>query len=114
TSPSWPSWSRAGHGSSWPASSPSWTPAGDPGPGRLGPGWARGGWGRGRGGAGPAGSGLGGGGFGLGSDQGRLFELLLVLLERLGAERPAVLVVEDLHWADRSTRDLLAFLPRER
>jgi predicted ATPase len=41
-----------------------------------------------------------------------LFELLLVLLERLGAERPAVLVVEDLHWADRSTRDLLAFLHR--
>jgi tetratricopeptide (TPR) repeat protein len=66
----------------------------------------------GRPGTGPAGSGLGAGGFGLGSDQGRLFELLLVLLERLGAERPAVLVVEDLHWADRSTRDLLAFLHR--
>ncbi|HEX3201219.1 MAG TPA: AAA family ATPase, partial [Actinomycetes bacterium] len=66
----------------------------------------------GRPGTGPAGSGLGVGGFGLGSDQGRLFELLLVLLERLGAERPAVLVVEDLHWADRSTRDLLAFLHR--
>ncbi|HZA81133.1 MAG TPA: AAA family ATPase, partial [Actinomycetes bacterium] len=58
------------------------------------------------------GLGTGPGGFGLGSDQGRLFELLLVLLERLGAERPAVLVVEDLHWADRSTRDLLAFLVR--
>ena len=58
------------------------------------------------------GLGTGPGGFGLGSDQGRLFELLLVLLERLGTERPAVLVVEDLHWADRSTRDLLAFLVR--
>jgi tetratricopeptide (TPR) repeat protein len=46
------------------------------------------------------------------SEQGRLFELLLGLLERLGEERPAVLVVEDLHWADRSTRDLLAFLVR--
>ena len=46
------------------------------------------------------------------SEQGRLFELLLGLLERLGSERPAVLVVEDLHWADRSTRDLLAFLVR--
>jgi DNA-binding CsgD family transcriptional regulator len=46
------------------------------------------------------------------TDQGRLFELLLGLLERLGAERPALLVVEDLHWADRSTRDLLAFLAR--
>jgi predicted ATPase len=48
----------------------------------------------------------------LGSAQGRLFELLLVLLERLAEQRPTVLVVEDLHWADRSTRDLLAFLAR--
>jgi DNA-binding CsgD family transcriptional regulator/tetratricopeptide (TPR) repeat protein len=46
------------------------------------------------------------------SEQGRLFELFLGLLERLGEERPAVLVVEDLHWADRSTRDLLAYLVR--
>jgi DNA-binding CsgD family transcriptional regulator/tetratricopeptide (TPR) repeat protein len=46
------------------------------------------------------------------SDQARLFELLLGLLERLGEEHPTVLVVEDLHWADRSTRDLLAFLHR--
>src|SRR4029450_9212576 len=46
------------------------------------------------------------------SEQGRLFELLLGLLERLSDERPALLVVEDLHWADRSTRDLLAFLHR--
>jgi DNA-binding CsgD family transcriptional regulator len=46
------------------------------------------------------------------SDQGRLFELLLGLLERLAGERPAVLVVEDLHWADGSTRGLLAFLVR--
>ena len=46
------------------------------------------------------------------SERGRLFELFLGLLERLGEERPAVLVVEDLHWADRSTRDLLAFLVR--
>jgi DNA-binding CsgD family transcriptional regulator len=40
----------------------------------------------------------------------RLFERLLGLLERLAAERPLVLAVEDLHWADRSTLDLLAFL----
>src|SRR5829696_2737863 len=46
------------------------------------------------------------------SEQGRLFELLLGLLEWVGAERPALLVVEDLHWADRSTRDLLAYLVR--
>jgi predicted ATPase len=44
--------------------------------------------------------------------QARLFELLLGLLGRLGAQTPVVLVVEDLHWADQSTRDLLAFLVR--
>ena len=65
----------------------------------------------------PAGPGAGdraafGGDPGPWSEQGLLFELLLGLLERLGAERPALLVVEDLHWADRSTRDLLAFLVR--
>jgi DNA-binding CsgD family transcriptional regulator len=46
------------------------------------------------------------------SAQGRLFELLLDLLERVAVERPTVLVVEDLHWADQSTRDLLGFLVR--
>ncbi len=46
------------------------------------------------------------------SAQGRLFELLLDLVERIAAERPTVLVVEDLHWADQSTRDLLGFLVR--
>jgi ATP/maltotriose-dependent transcriptional regulator MalT len=40
----------------------------------------------------------------------RLFERLLGMVERLAAERPLVLAVEDLHWADRSTLDLLAFL----
>jgi predicted ATPase len=44
--------------------------------------------------------------------QARLFELLLGLLGRLGEQTPLVLVVEDVHWADRSTRDLLAFLAR--
>jgi predicted ATPase len=44
--------------------------------------------------------------------QARLFELLLWLLGRLGEQAPLMLVVEDLHWADRSTRDLLAFLVR--
>ena len=42
----------------------------------------------------------------------RLFELLLGALGRLGRGRPVVLVVEDLHWADGSTRDLLRFLVR--
>ncbi len=40
----------------------------------------------------------------------RLFELLLTLLEHLADRRPLLLVVEDMHWADRSTRDLLSFL----
>jgi tetratricopeptide (TPR) repeat protein len=44
--------------------------------------------------------------------QARLFELLLGMLGRLGQETPLLLVVEDVHWADRSTRDLLAFLAR--
>jgi DNA-binding NarL/FixJ family response regulator len=44
--------------------------------------------------------------------QTRLFELLLGLLGRLGEQAPVTLVVEDLHWADRSTRQLLAFLVR--
>src|SRR4029453_2709217 len=46
------------------------------------------------------------------STQSRLFELVLGLLGRLAEQTPLVLVVEDLHWADRSTRDLLAFLVR--
>jgi DNA-binding CsgD family transcriptional regulator/tetratricopeptide (TPR) repeat protein len=44
--------------------------------------------------------------------QARLFELVLGLLGRLSEQAPLVLVVEDLHWADRSTRQLLAFLAR--
>ena len=42
--------------------------------------------------------------------QARLFELLLRLLHRLGEAAPVILVVEDLHWADQSTLDLLTFL----
>jgi DNA-binding CsgD family transcriptional regulator/tetratricopeptide (TPR) repeat protein len=44
--------------------------------------------------------------------QSRLFEVMLGLLTRLGADAPVVLVIEDLHWADRSTRDFLSFLVR--
>jgi DNA-binding CsgD family transcriptional regulator/tetratricopeptide (TPR) repeat protein len=40
----------------------------------------------------------------------RLFEQVLALLERLADDGPVVLVIEDAHWADHSTRDLLAFL----
>jgi ATP/maltotriose-dependent transcriptional regulator MalT len=42
----------------------------------------------------------------------RLFEQLLGLLERLTEDRPVILLIEDAHWADRSTRDLLSFLVR--
>ncbi len=42
----------------------------------------------------------------------RIFEGLLRILGRLGEATPVLLVIEDLHWADRSTRDLLAFLAR--
>ena len=47
-----------------------------------------------------------------GGDSAQLFELLLGVLTRLAAEQPLVLVLEDLHWADRSTLELVAFLVR--
>ncbi|MCL2730416.1 MAG: AAA family ATPase [Actinomycetia bacterium] len=40
----------------------------------------------------------------------RLFERMLALLTELSARSPLVLVLEDVHWADASTRELLAFL----
>ena len=42
--------------------------------------------------------------------QARLFEAVLTVLDRLSRRHPVILVLEDLHWADRSTRDLLAVL----
>lgn len=42
----------------------------------------------------------------------RLFELTVRLLERLATDRTIVLVLEDLHWADASTRHLLSYLLR--
>ena len=44
--------------------------------------------------------------------QGRLFELLLRLFGRLGEGGPLLLAIEDLHWADSSTRQFLSFLCR--
>ena len=40
----------------------------------------------------------------------RLFQAVLGLLGRMSAGGPVLHVVEDVHWADRSTLDLLAFL----
>ena len=42
----------------------------------------------------------------------RLFELTARLLERVAADRTVVVVLEDLHWADASTRHLLSYLFR--
>jgi ATP/maltotriose-dependent transcriptional regulator MalT len=44
------------------------------------------------------------------ASQGRLFELLLGVVDRLASGAPLLLIMEDLHWADRSTRNLVAFL----
>lgn len=44
--------------------------------------------------------------------QARLCAAVLALLERLSQDTPVLLVVEDLHWADRSTLDLLTYLAR--
>ncbi|MDQ1730435.1 MAG: hypothetical protein QOK10_594 [Pseudonocardiales bacterium] len=43
-------------------------------------------------------------------DRGELFAAVLAALARIGQEAPAVLVIEDAHWADQSTRDLIGFL----
>ncbi|MEU3840710.1 AAA family ATPase [Streptomyces sp. NPDC028635] len=42
----------------------------------------------------------------------RLFELTARLLQQIAAERTVVVALEDLHWADASTRHLLAYLLR--
>jgi DNA-binding CsgD family transcriptional regulator/tetratricopeptide (TPR) repeat protein len=49
---------------------------------------------------------------GEGAARARLFEQMLILLEQLADQGPLALIIEDLHWADRSTRDLLVFLIR--
>jgi DNA-binding NarL/FixJ family response regulator len=49
---------------------------------------------------------------GAATNQGLLFEGVLGLLVRLSLEAPVALVLDDLHWADHSTLDLLVFLAR--
>jgi len=44
--------------------------------------------------------------------QQQLFGAVLGLLAELAAASPVLLILEDLHWADRSTRDLVTFLSR--
>ncbi|WP_436697803.1 ATP-binding protein [Nocardioides sp. BYT-33-1] len=45
-----------------------------------------------------------------GSDRGDTLVAVHALLEAAATEAPVLLVVEDLHWADQSTRDMLGFL----
>lgn len=52
----------------------------------------------------------GGDDFARATDRGDIFEAVHALLEAAGTEAPVLLVVEDLHWADQSTRDMLGFL----
>jgi DNA-binding CsgD family transcriptional regulator/tetratricopeptide (TPR) repeat protein len=44
------------------------------------------------------------------TDRSSLLDAVHDVLSRLGRESPLLLVVEDAHWADQSTRDLLHFL----
>jgi len=45
-------------------------------------------------------------------DQLQLFDAIRTVLVRLSERAPVVLILEDLHWADPSTRELLIFLHR--
>lgn len=47
---------------------------------------------------------------GEGLDRAELFDAVHAALDDLAADTPLLVVVEDAHWADRSTRDLLTFL----
>ena len=47
-----------------------------------------------------------------GSGQLRLFEAVLELIDLIAETSPLVLALEDMHWADRSTRTFVAFLAR--
>ena len=51
-------------------------------------------------------------GSGGGDGQLRLFESLLELVHLLSERQPLVIVLEDVHWADRSTRGFISFLAR--
>ncbi|HEX8488128.1 MAG TPA: AAA family ATPase, partial [Propionibacteriaceae bacterium] len=46
-----------------------------------------------------------------GANQLQLFEAIARLLGQVAQTQPLLIVVEDLHWADESTRQLLLFLP---
>ena len=43
----------------------------------------------------------------------RLFDSITSFLNEIAISQPVILVIDDLHWADRSTLDLLEFVARE-
>lgn len=45
-----------------------------------------------------------------GMARGELFEAVHGTLQELGGSGPVLVVIEDAHWADRSTRDMISFL----
>ncbi|HEY7522122.1 MAG TPA: AAA family ATPase [Candidatus Limnocylindrales bacterium] len=47
-----------------------------------------------------------------GADRARLFERWIGFIGRLGADAPLLAIVEDVHWIDRASRDLVTFLVR--
>ncbi|WP_370618500.1 helix-turn-helix transcriptional regulator [Mumia sp. Pv 4-285] len=51
---------------------------------------------------------------GAGVDRGELFSSVVAALEVLAASRPVLLVVEDAHWADASTRHLIRYVLAQR
>ena len=44
------------------------------------------------------------------TDRSALFDAVHAIFEAFAEQQPLVVVIEDLHWADQSTRDLLSFL----
>jgi len=56
--------------------------------------------------------GVGGGASSEHVPQSTVFEALLAVLQALAEEEPVLLLIEDLHWADSSTRSFIGFLSR--
>ncbi|MEP7022820.1 MAG: AAA family ATPase [Actinomycetota bacterium] len=48
----------------------------------------------------------------VGLAQQQLFGAVLGMLTEIASQQPVLLILEDMHWADRSSRDLLTFLSR--
>jgi len=47
------------------------------------------------------------------SERLRTLEAFTDVLERSSADQPLIVVIEDIHWADTFTRDLLGLPPRQ-